>query len=105
MALAPAGDPPRFIGAPDWDMVWFSKRTRIIREREGRWQEWERLKVLERKKEFDEVFRKKKEGDDKEKMEKDDKEKELQQTEAVEVDFKRARTVSWRRVRNVHTMV
>ena len=99
---SPAEDPWRF--DLDLDMAevsWFfcdgnnrARASRIKKERQNRWEEWERLEVL-KKKEDDEVLRKKK-GED-------EKEKEQKQTEPVEADFKRARTCSLRRLGRIQS--
>ena len=88
MAYPPEEDPWRL----DLDLRFYCEHdgnnkvwaSRIKKERQNRWEEWERLEVLKKKEKDDEVFGKKKEEDD--------KEKEQTQTEAVEADFKRART-------------
>ena len=100
---SPAEDPWRF--DLDLDMAevsWFfydgnnrARASRIKKERQNRWEEWERLEVLKKKEKDDDVLGKKKEEDD--------KEKEQKQTEAVEADFKRARTCSLRRLRRIQS--
>ena len=103
MALPPAEEPWRFDREFDMAVVsWFfydgnnrGKVSRIKKERQNRWEEWERLEVLKKKEKDDEVLGKKKEEDD--------KEKEQKQTETVEADFKRARTCSLRRLRRIQS--
>ena len=103
MALPPAEDPWRF--DLDLDMAevsWFycdgnnrARASRIRKERQNRWEEWERLEVLKKKEQDGEVLGKKKEEDD--------EKKELKQTETVEPDFKRARTCPLRRLRRIQS--